>query len=255
MAVFRVQKNKDYTVMSNTHLRDIRLTLKAKGLLSLMLSLPDGWDYSLKGLSNICREKVDAIREAVKELESAGYVVRSRERDEKGRLLGACYDVIESPEKPILDFPTLDKPTQEKPTLGNPTQLNTDISNTEPSNTEEEIPPTPPVQTSEKERRQSCLTKAQKELFDRFWEAYPRKVAKGYAEKVWQKLGATPELASEIVSGVQRAIQNDSRFRDIQYTPHPSTWLNGREWENRYDNFAGGSNGAFRPSTGVRTDF
>lgn len=252
MAVFRVQKNKDYTVMSNTHLRDIRLTLKAKGLLSLMLSLPDGWDYSINGLCELSKDGYESVMNALREIEKFGYLKRTRATDGHGKFAGFDYDIFETPQS---GFPITEKPRTEKPYTGNPTQLNTDISNTELSNTEEEIPPTPPVQTSEKERQQSCLTKAQKELFDRFWEAYPRKVAKGYAEKVWQKLGATPELASEIVSGVQRAIQNDSRFRDIQYTPHPSTWLNGREWENRYDNFAGGSNGAFRPSTGVRTDF
>ena len=87
MAVFRVERNTGYTVMSNHHLRNKELSLKAKGLLSQMLSLPEDWDYTLAGLSHINREKIDAIREAVKELEKAGYIVRSRERDEKGRRL------------------------------------------------------------------------------------------------------------------------------------------------------------------------
>jgi hypothetical protein len=91
MAVFRVEKNKGYTVMSNHHLRNRDLTLKAKGLLSQMLSLPEDWDYTLADLSHINREKIDAIREAVRELERARYIQRSRERDEKGRLRGADY--------------------------------------------------------------------------------------------------------------------------------------------------------------------
>ena len=158
MAVFRVERNTGYTVMSNHHLRNKELTLKAKGLLSQMLSLPEDWDYTLAGLSHINREKIDAIREAVKELEKAGYIVRSRERDEKGRLRGADYVIYEQPqpkepeaatssekpptsdlptlENPTLDNPTLEKPTQEKPTLENPTQLNKDISNTEKSITD-----------------------------------------------------------------------------------------------------------------------
>ena len=78
MAVFRVERNKGYTVMSNHHLRNKELSLKAKGLLSQMLSLPEDWDYTLKGLSLINREKIDAIREAIKELERAGYIVRSK---------------------------------------------------------------------------------------------------------------------------------------------------------------------------------
>ena len=96
MAVFRVERNKGYTVMSNHHLRNKELSLKAKGLLSQMLSLPEDWDYTLKGLSLINREKIDAIREAIKELERAGYIVRSRERDEKGRLRGADYVISSS---------------------------------------------------------------------------------------------------------------------------------------------------------------
>ena len=134
MAVFRVERNKGYTVMSNHHLRNKELSLKAKGLLSQMLSLPEDWDYTLKGLSLINREKIDAIREAIKELERAGYIVRSRERDEKGRLRGADYVIFEQPqpptpdlptlENPTLDNPTQEKPTLEKPTLENPTQLN-----------------------------------------------------------------------------------------------------------------------------------
>ena len=147
MAVFRVERNKGYTVMSNHHLRNKELSLKAKGLLSQMLSLPEDWDYTLAGLSFINREKIDAIREAVKELERAGYIVRSRERDEKGRLRGADYVIFEQPqtppvsdlptlENPTLDNPTLEKPTQEKPTLENPTQLNKDISSKEQSITD-----------------------------------------------------------------------------------------------------------------------
>ena len=94
MAVFRVEKNKGYTVMSNHHLRNKELSLKAKGLLSQMLSLPEDWDYTLAGLSLINREKIDAIREAVRELENAGYIQRSRERDEKGRLRGTTYVIM-----------------------------------------------------------------------------------------------------------------------------------------------------------------
>ena len=137
MAVFRVERNKGYTVMSNHHLRNKELSLKAKGLLSQMLSLPEDWDYTLAGLSFINREKIDAIREAIKELERAGYIVRSRERDEKGRLRGTDYVIFEQPQTspvsdlPTLDNPTLEKPTQEKPTLENPTQLNKDIQKTD----------------------------------------------------------------------------------------------------------------------------
>ena len=136
MAVFRVEKNRGYTVMSNHHLRNKDLSLKAKGL----LSLPEDWDFTLKGLSLINREQIDAIRAAVKELEQAGYIVRSRELDSQGRLRRADYIIYEQPQpvpdSPTLENPTLDNPTLEKPTQEKPTQLNKDRSSKEKSMTD-----------------------------------------------------------------------------------------------------------------------
>lgn len=100
MAVFRIEKTRDYTVMANHHLKNRELTLKAKGLMSVMLSLPDDWDYTLAGLARISREGVDAIREAVKELERAGYVIRNRVRNEKGQLTDTEYVIYEQPRAP-----------------------------------------------------------------------------------------------------------------------------------------------------------
>ena len=143
MAVFRVERNRDYTVMSNHHLRNRDLTLKAKGLLSQMLSLPDNWDYTLAGLSRINRESIDAIRTAVWELEKAGYITRRQGRDEKGKMAAIEYTIYEQPqlENPILENPTTDNPMLENPmtdnpTSENPTQLNKDISSKEQSITD-----------------------------------------------------------------------------------------------------------------------
>lgn len=138
MSVFRVEKNKNYTVMSNHHLRNKELSLKSKGLLSLMLSLPDEWDYTLKGLSMICKEGIDAIRVSIVELENHGYIERRRNRNEKGQLTNTEYIIREFPitvpvksespmlEEPTLENPILDNPTQEKPILENSTQINKD---------------------------------------------------------------------------------------------------------------------------------
>ncbi len=146
MAVFRVERNKGYTVMSNHHLRNKELTLKAKGLLSQMLSLPEDWDYTLAGLSQINRESIDAIRTAVWELEKAGYIKRRQGRDEKGKMTAIEYTIYEQPQppddtppgldKPILENPTpgnpiLENPTPGKPTTENPMQLNKDIQKTD----------------------------------------------------------------------------------------------------------------------------
>ena len=142
MAVFRVEKNKGYTVMSNHHLRNKELTLKAKGLLSQMLSLPENWDYTLAGLSHINKESIDAIRTAIWELEKAGYIERSQGRDEKGKMTAITYTIYEQPQSPVLENPTSDKPTLEKPKTDNPTsenpmQLNKDIQKTDLSRKEE----------------------------------------------------------------------------------------------------------------------
>lgn len=150
MSVFRVEKNKGYTVMSNHHSRNHTLSLKAKGLLSQMLSLPEDWDYTLKGLAQINRESIDAIREAVRELEQAGYITRSRERDARGCLRGTIYTIYEQPQTqpepekpaqavPALVQPTLEKPMLDSPALENPTQLNTKRKNKERQNTDPSI--------------------------------------------------------------------------------------------------------------------
>ena len=129
MAVFRVERTTGYTVMSNHHLRNKELSLKAKGLLSQMLSLPEDWDYTLAGLSYINRESIDAIRTAVWELEKAGYITRRQGRDEKGKMTAIEYTIYEQPqppelEKPILENPTAGNPVLENPTTGNPTSEN-----------------------------------------------------------------------------------------------------------------------------------
>ena len=153
MSVFRVDKTKDYTVMSNHHLRNTALSLKAKGLMSLMLSLPEDWDYTLKGLACICKDGVDSISGAIKELERHGYLSRKRLRLPNGRLGDIEYTIHEQPENPVtesnrpkrenpkqvnpnqvnpvLETPILATPIQAEPVLAKPTQLNTNQSNTE----------------------------------------------------------------------------------------------------------------------------
>ena len=143
MAVFRVERTTGYTVMSNHHLRNKELTLKAKGLLSQMLSLPENWDYTLAGLSYINRESIDAIRTAVWELEKAGYILRRQGRDEKGKMTAIEYTIYEQPqpmlENPIPGKPMLENPTTDNPTSENPTQLNKDRSRTNLSKKEKSI--------------------------------------------------------------------------------------------------------------------
>ena len=148
MAVFRIERTRDYTVMSNHHLRNHELSLKAKGLLSMMLSLPDDWNYTTRGLAKICKEGVDAIGSALRELETAGYIVRNQLRDQQGRISDTEYVIYEKPQprqpetprpdtavpdtaSPDTENPYLDKPDTEKPA-----ELNIEKSNTQKSITQ-----------------------------------------------------------------------------------------------------------------------
>ena len=160
MAVFRIEKTRDYTVMSNHHLRDMSLSLKAKGLLSLMLSLPENWDYTMKGLSRICKDGIDSISGGIRELEERGYLIRERVRGANGQLGSIEYTILEQPkeptpaqEKPIRENPVQANPTLVTPVQEEPAQLNkdgssndpsrTDLSSTEISNPIQSNPPTP----------------------------------------------------------------------------------------------------------------
>ena len=168
MAVFRIEKTRDYTVMSNHHLKDRTLTLKSKGLLSMMLSLPDEWNYTTRGLAAICREGVDSIGAALKELETHGYIRRTQLRDEKGKITDTEYVIYEMPQceppsspgtplpgtaKPYTENPDMGIPDTAEPCTENPAQLNTkkssketsktDLSITEPSNPIQSNPPAP----------------------------------------------------------------------------------------------------------------
>lgn len=162
MAVYRVERTRDYTVMSNYHLRDTGLSLKAKGLLAIMLSLPDDWNYSTRGLAKICKEGVDAIGKALKELEQAGYIVRRQLRGAKGRITDVEYTIYERPQKPEppaapdggdtppdspdmgrpgtdspgTENPYLDRPDMEQPDMEKPAQISKDISKTKKQNTD-----------------------------------------------------------------------------------------------------------------------
>ena len=150
MAIFRVERTRDYTVMSNHHLKDTGLSLKSKGLLSIMLSLPESWNYTTRGLAAICREGVDAIGSAIRELETAGYIVRRLLRGDDGRITDTEYVIYERPSEPDApppepggpdapsphtENPYAVEPDAAGPCAGNPAQLNKNQINTNRSNT------------------------------------------------------------------------------------------------------------------------
>ena len=138
MAVYRVQRTRDYTVMSNYHLKDKGLTLKSKGLLSMILSLPEEWNYTTRGLASICKEGVDAIGSALKELETAGYIVRRQLRGTNGRITDTEYIIYEQPQPkkpdmlpPDVVSPDTENPDMVRPDMEKPAELNIEKLNTE----------------------------------------------------------------------------------------------------------------------------
>ena len=180
MAVFRVEKNRNYTVMSNVHLKDRGISLKAKGLLSVILSLPEDWNYTTRGLAAICKEGVDSIGAALRELESAGYLIRHRLRDKGGRISDTEYIVYESPHKtPEADSPYTDSPCTENPYMvspdtatprtdapdtENPAQLNTQVSNTYESNTQKSNPDPIMIQKQRAQRADTGMSDEENEF-------------------------------------------------------------------------------------------
>ena len=152
MAVFRVHKTRDYTIMPNAHFREKGMSLKAKGLHSLMLSLPDDWDYSIAGLTTLSKDGKDGVMSALNELERFGYLKRTRLADEKGKFAGYDYDIFEQPlsSEPYSDFPNTDKPNTVKPNTENPAQYITNQLNNKKLSTD--------LIKEKKERKKGSLT-------------------------------------------------------------------------------------------------
>lgn len=131
MSIMRVHKTNNFTVMSNFHFKEKKMSLKAKGLLSLMLSLPDDWDYSIAGLASLSKDGKDSIMSALGELEKFGYLSRQRLVNDKGQFAGIEYNIYEQPQaqKPIAENPNEGKENEGNPNAGKPSQLNTNLIN------------------------------------------------------------------------------------------------------------------------------
>ena len=204
MAVFRVNRNKNYTHMANYHFRDKKLSWKAKGILSTMLSLPDDWDYSLAGLTTLAIDGTDSTRAAIKELENKGYLERRAIR-EKGRIVDWEYLIYEKPqvEKPVVENPQVEKPVVENPTQLNTKELSTNKSNTKGLNTKKSktfVPPTlEEVQAYCKERKNNVDPK---KFFDYFtasdWVDAKGNKVRNWKQKVitWESYGGKNEGAT-----------------------------------------------------------
>lgn len=261
MGVFRVDKTKNYTVMSNYHFRDKRLSFKAKGLLSFMLSLPDDWDYSVQGLITTAKDGRDSVTSGLKELEHYGYLKREAIR-EKGIIKDWNYIIYEQPtcenaentkfepdtENPKVDSkPDTENPDTEKPLTENPKQINTkdnkyinnniynissisekkfskENENTEVHNNEEEI--------EKNEKIDSAINE-----FEEIWKNYPKKVGKSKAREfyiAWTVKGRKLKtnnyrLRKLTKEEVEKAVKNyklEVINREYQYIKNADTFFN-----------------------------
>lgn len=230
MAVFRVEKNHSYTVMANHHLRDERLSLKSKGLLSLILSLPDDWRISIEGMTQFSSDGKDAIRSAIRELTDAGYITRDQTHSETGTFSGYEYTIHETP----VASPSSGFPTMEKPTTGNPTTENPTLRNTERLSTI--LPPIVPHEgdgeSPKRTRRRSSksVPDYEPELFERFWAAYPRGEDRQGAVAEWDSLRPDHETMLAMSRALVRQKASEEWQRGIGI-PYAVRWLRRRRWE------------------------
>ena len=251
--MIQIQRSGGYTVLPNGILRDTGLSLKTKGLFAIILSLPEGWDYSVAGLATVAGCGRDAIRGALKEMEAAGYLTRQRAHGEGGKFAGVVYTIRDTAEPlsgnptmddpaPLSGKPTTDNPTSEKPSSENPTQLNKDLSSKDLSNTP--LPPkggAVPEKAKPKRRRRAPKSTPgwMPERFEGFWAAYPRDEDRAKAVEQWDKLpqdrelmeryGSEDALLHDIALGLKIHLECED-WREGRGIPYAFRWLRDRRW-------------------------
>lgn len=231
MGVIRVVHNENYTTMANYHLRDRNLSLRAIGLMSKMLSLPEDWDYTVSGLAGICKEGREAVRTVLQELEGAGYLVRQQSRD-GGQFRGNDYTLYEEPQTDpehrcpetwATAPPLPEKPVTEKPVTDFPPQLSKELPSKDVP-----IPPKPPKGQRVKREKSAC--EYMPEMFERFWALYPRGEDKAKARYEWDVLRPDHELMRKMSAALKRQMMTDEWRRGVG-VPYACRWLSNRRWE------------------------
>lgn len=215
--IIRRGARRGYTTVLRTVAQDGRLSLKALGLYVRMQSYPDDWKFTIAGLASVSRCGRDQIRAALAELEAVGYLVKAQSHDEGGKFSGAVY-VLQEEAPPLSENPTTvrrkNEPLSENPLTGKPTTENPTLINNINNKTTPRIPPEGDA------------------AFDRFWARYPRKQDKAKARRAWAKLAPDRALADRIMAALEIQRRSESWTREGgRYIPMPSTWLNGRRWE------------------------
>ena len=233
MATVRVEKLADYTTLSNRHIDDERLSLKAVGLLTYMLRLPDDWDFTLEWLARKHKDGLSSIRSAMAELEEAGYVIRgSQRRDNRGNFQGSDYIVRESPDgdRPVTACENrtrtaCDFPMTENPISDNRTQPITNIPSTKN---------TKPPEAPRRGRRVKSIPDWKPDLFERFWKKYPRHEDRAKAVEEWDRLKPDLELMKNMSAALDRMMKSDEWRRGIGI-PYACRWLRYRRWEDAFE--------------------
>ena len=271
MATIRVEKSKDFSIVSNAVLRDKRLSLRTRGLLVFCLSLSDTWEYSIKGLAAATGESEGKIGNCLKELEATGYLTRTRIRDKKGRMMSVDYTLWESPQvqksdsqqnkNPNVDYPSLENPNVDYPSLENPAQINTNLKKYQSKNYKSKqtqthnaracegdakvklqpIPFKSPAQIDREKRAvvgsAPPYTQEQRaiaeEYFNQFWAEYPKKQGQVEARLAWLRLPYDVQLYIQIVQAVQRfrAVRRDWQTEGDRYVPMPENFINNERWK------------------------
>lgn len=208
MAILRKAKKDHFTVIDNTVFYDYDLSFKAKGLLCQMLSLPDGWQFSIEGLTKLSNDGKSAVTSALNELQEKGYFYRKQLKNE-GKFTGVEYIVSETPlsEKPITENPMTEKPISE-----NPPQLNTNTLSTKPLKTKE-------IYTE----------------FEKLWELYPKKQGKDKAYKSYEKARKSGTTYDDVYRGILAYREFlEAMETDMQFIKMGSTFFSQKAWEDDY---------------------
>jgi len=216
MPVYRIKKTKDYTIIANYHLKEKEMSLKAKGLLTLFLSLPNDWDFSSNGITVIVKESRNTVNEIMRELETFKYLKRTAIRNEKGTITDWQYDIYENP---YTNYQDMEKQDIEKQDIDNCIQLNTNKLNTNKLNTK---------LISNKEIYKE-------KMFEEFYNTYPKKRNKSKTEEWFTKKKPSEELFKKIMLSLEQH-KKTKQWKDEQFIPYPTTWLNQKRWEDDVKN-------------------
>ena len=230
MAVLRINKTKDYTVMSNAHFKEKEMSLKAKGLLSQMLSLPENWDYSIAGLVAINKENESSIKSALNELKKFGYLVVTKKMPNEtatGRI-EYVYDIYEHPHK-IQD---IEKQEQEKQDIENLPLENLPIEN---QAVEKQGQLSTNTLNTNKLSTNELSTKQIEKEFNTLWDAYPRKQGKANAFKAYEKARKKGVDFQTVLDGIYGYLTyiRVNKVED-KYIKQGSTWFNQACWNDDY---------------------